>query len=394
MTSGSDREPNRHHLVAEINLGALAHNLKTLRSRMEADCQMCVAIKADAYGHGAELVLPVLESEGVEMVGVATVEEAQETRSLGWGRSILLMGSELHGYREEQKREAAAWLARNQVSTTVSTLEDLETLSEAAQASNETIRVHIMLDTGMTREGSYEEEAHSLVAQSRENDSVLLEGLYTHFATADEEDKSFTHEQFERFARFLDEVKAAGTAIPLIHAANSPAMIDVPRVHLNMVRPGVSVFGCHASHAMQERPALLPVMRLTSFLSLVKEIPAGSRVGYGATHHAKEATTIGVVPVGYADGYDRRLSNQAVMRVGEHIVPVIGRINMDQTVLDLGAMIRAGEQPRPGQEVVVIDDRPASPNNIETLAKTLQTVPHEIMTSVHGRVRRVPVNTR
>ena len=392
MIPKAKTEPVRHHLVAEIDLTAIARNIQTLRSRMEPGCQMCVAIKADAYGHGADLVLPVLAREGVEMVGVATIGEASGARESGWQGSILLMGSELNGYVGPRQRDRAEWLVTNEISSTVSSLGDVEALDLAAQAVGKPAIVHFMLDTGMTREGVYEEAVREMIERARSSDSIRIEGLYTHFATADEADKSFAHEQFERFGRFVEELESQGVEIPLLHAANSPAMIDVPHVHLNMVRPGVSVYGCHASHEMKERPDLTQVLRLTSVLVLVKRVPAGSLVGYGSTHRAEETTTIGVVPVGYADGYDRRLSNRATMRIGEHILPVIGRVSMDQTVLDLGPMLRAGMEPTPGQKVVVIDDRYDAPNNIEALARILDTVPHEVMTGLKGRVHRVAVS--
>ena len=394
MPQRPERGSVLHHLVAEINLDAIAQNVQTLRSRMEPGCQMCVAIKGDAYGHGSEWVLPVLAQEGVEMVGVATIAEAREARRLGWKRAILLMGSELNGYMGPKKKEYSEWLVANHVSSTVSSLEDIGTLGTAAKKIGKNAMVHVMLDTGMTREGTYEEEARKMIDSAHRNNWVQVEGLYTHFATADGADKSFAHEQFDRFDRFAKEIERQGVNIPLFHAANSPAMIDVPHVHLNMVRPGVSVYGCHASHEMQERPDLRQALRLKTVLSLIKKIPAGSLVGYGSTQRAEESTTIGVVPVGYADGYDRRLSNCAVMRIGEQIVPVIGRVNMDQTVLDLGPMIAKGINPTLGEEVVVIDDRPGAPNSIEAISRLLDTVPHEVMTALHGRVHRVSVTQK
>ena len=172
MTPKAKTESVRHHLVAEIDLTAIARNVQTLRSRMEPGCQMCVAIKADAYGHGADLVLPVLAREGVEMVGVATIGEASEAREWGWQGSILLMGSELNGYVGPRQRDRAEWLVANEISSTVSSLGDVDALDLAAQAVGKPAIVHFMLDTGMTREGVYEEAVREMIERARSSDSI------------------------------------------------------------------------------------------------------------------------------------------------------------------------------------------------------------------------------
>ena len=381
-------------LVAEINLAAIAHNCRVLRGLTPGGCKLCVAVKADAYGHGLGLVLPAFEEADVEMLAVAAIAEAEHLRELGWRRGILLLGSELGVYRATQKALRAEWLVAAKVSTTVSRQGDLAALDAAGEKQGRAAAVHFMLDSGMTREGAYADEILSLFEAAGRFGFIEVEGLYTHMASADEADKAFTLEQLRAFQQLVDSLKSRGFALPLLHAANSPAVIDTPQLHFDMIRPGVAVYGCHPSPEMVERSDLRQALRLCSHLSQVKRVSAGSAVGYGCTYRAAEDLDIGIVPVGYADGYDRRLSNRAVMSIGGCIVPVIGRVSMDQVTLDLRPLAASGQTAAPGDEVIVIDDAAAAPNNIEALAQLLDTVPHEVMTGIGGRVQRVAVRRK
>ena len=378
-------------LIAEIDLAAIVHNCRVLRALVPTQCRLCVAAKADAYGHGLANVLPAFEEAGVEMLAVAAIAEAERARQLGWGGDVLLLGSELSIYRGADKARQAAKLVAQRVSTTVSTLDDLAALDAAGQRAGLTASVQIMLDTGMTREGIYANEAHGLLEAAGKCASVSVDGLYTHMAAADEADKSFTLKQLGAFQDVVAALRSRGTRVPPLHAANSPAAIDVPELHFDMIRLGVSVYGCQASPAMQTRPDLRQVLRLRSFVTQVKRVASGAVVGYGCTFKAPEAMDVGIVPIGYADGYDRRLSNRGSMSLAGVQLPVIGRVSMDQVTLDLRPLARAGRSAAVGDEVIVIDDDPVSANNIESLAQLLDTVPHEVMTGLGGRIRRVPV---
>jgi alanine racemase len=351
---------------------------------------MCVAVKANAYGHGVEVVLPALRRARVEMLGVATIAEARQLRDLEWSGPILLFGSELSACAGKQKSEQARWLVEKDIRVTLTSRQDLDELATAARAKGRTAGVHFKLDSGMSRMGVSEDLLVELLDVARADCFLNVEGLYTHFATADD-DMVFAGQQLQRFRAFVDRLRAAGVTVPMLHAANSAAIINLPDSHLDMIRPGISVYGYHTSPAMTNRPDLRPAMRVVSYLTLVKRIPAGSCVGYGCTFRAAKDMLVGLVPIGYADGYNRRLSNAGKMIVADRVVPVVGRVSMDQTVIDLTALDKNGIAVSPGTEVIVIDNDRDSPNSVEALAVQLGTIPYEITTLLGPRVTRVAV---
>jgi alanine racemase len=375
-------------LRAEIDLEAIEHNIRVLRSFAPPGCKLCPAVKANAYGHGIRLVLPALRRAGVDMLGVATIREAQELRELAYTGPILLFGTELNAWPERERRGAAQWLVEHDVRVTVTSAAELENLTDAARIIGRPARLHFKLDSGMSRMGLYEEPLLERIRTAVRTDGLEVEGLYTHFATADD-NKVFAKEQLDRFTAFAGRVRAEGIAVPLVHAANSAATIDVPGSHLDMIRPGISVYGYHTGPDMVNRPALRPALRLVTRLMLVKDLPAASRVGYGATVRTEQASRVGLVPIGYADGYNRHLSNRGQMTVAGRRVPVIGRVSMDQTVVDLTALPRGGVAVSAGDPVIVMDNDPDAPNSVESLAQMLGTIPYEITTLIGNRVERV-----
>lgn len=379
----------QHFLFAEIESAAIEHNCRVLRSFAPPGCQMCAAVKANAYGHGIDVVLPALERAGVDMLGVATIREAMELRALGWSLPILLFGAELNNYAGSQKQEPARWLVDNGIRVTATSREDIDELAAAARHVGKPAVLHLKLDSGMSRMGVHEQQLIDLIEAVRANGTLEVEGLYTHFATADD-DKVFARQQLRRFLTFVDRVRVGGLRIPVIHAANSAATIDLPESHLDMIRPGISVYGYHTSPSMTHKPDLRPAMRVITSLRLIKPIPAGSYVGYGCTFQAPRDLLVGLVPIGYADGYSRRLSNTGRMIVAGRAVPVIGRVSMDQTVVDLTAVKDEGLTVSVGQEVIVIDNDRNSPNSVESLACELGTIPYEIVTLLGRRIIRVP----
>lgn len=377
------------NLLARIDAGAIAHNCRLLRGLVPAGCRMCVAVKSNAYGHGVETVLPGLRAADVEMLCVATIDEARELVDLEWQGGILLLGSELSVYEGAVQGEIARWLVENKVRVTAASASDIRALAAAAKAVDQPAQIHLMLDSGMCRMGLARQELLPLVDLVLGEQGLELEGLYTHLATADGEDKSFARLQMERFASLVSELGERGVTVPVLHCANSGATIDLPESHFNMVRPGISVYGYHPGDWMHNRPDLRPAMQVLSFLTLVKRIPEGSLVGYGSTYRAERDMTIGVVPIGYGDGYDRRLSNTGAMDIEGCAVPVIGRVSMDLTLVDLSPLVAAGMAPAPGQQVTVISDVRERANSVESIARLLGTIPYEVVTRLGGRVKRV-----
>lgn len=380
------------YLLAQIDPAAIIYNCGIIRGLIPAGCRLCPAVKCNAYGHGIEIVLPALRSADAEMLCISAIREAQQVLELKWNHPILLLGSEFSIYSGKQKRELARWIVKNQIRITVTNKNDIEALSAAAESLKTPAVIHVMLDTGMSRMGLGEEKLLELINGLKDNKNIVIEGLYTHLATADEADKTFADYQLQRFKKFIERLSDAELRIPIIHAANSSATIDLLDSSFDMVRPGISIYGCHSSIQMRNKPDLKLAMKVISFLTLVKSIPAGSYIGYGCTYKASKDMLIGLVPIGYGDGYDRRLSNVGKMTVAGQLVPVVGRVSMDLTVVDLSELEHKGIKVSAGQEVIVIDNVRTAPNSIESIALTLGTIPNEIMTRLGPRIQRVQLS--
>jgi len=364
------------HLTAEISASAVRANLTLLRGLVAPGAKLCAVVKSDFYGLGADALLGAV-AQLADCLAVATAEEAVELRSKGYGGPVLLLlpaGADANTLDE---------LLARQVTVTVVAPEELSPLVRAAQRRRARAEVHVKIDTGMHRGGADPAGVAELVGQVRSQAGLRLAGLYTHLANADERDLSFAREQL---ARFRQAVASCGARDGLVlHAANSAAAIQMPEAHLDMIRPGIAVYGYQPGDWMQQLLPLKPALRLWSRLVQVKHVPAGASCGYGLTHTFSRDSRIGRVPVGYADGYFRCLSNKASMRIGGCDVPVVGRVSMDQTILDLTAAPRANI----GDVVEIISDDPAAPHSVERLARLAGTIPHELITRLGRRVRRV-----
>jgi len=376
--------------IAEISTAALRSNIQAIRQRT-GNVPLCPAVKADAYGHGLDIVLGVLRDEHVERIAVANLNEALAARSLGWHRPILCLGAPLAHASDFAQRCRLAVAADIQV--TISSIAEARALVAEAARQHRSARVHIKIDSGMGRMGLLCDEAAETIAQIAGCSGLVIEGVYTHFATADENDGGFAREQLDRFLALRGQLRERGIAVGAFHAANSAACFRLPEAvrNLDFVRPGICLYGYWDGPA-GERPAdLTPIMRVTSRIAAVRRLPAGHSVGYGRTFRTQRPSIIGVVPVGYADGYRRLLSNEAKMTLpavrGEpaRIVPVVGRISMDQTTVDL---TDAGDV-RVGDPVVIIDNDPAVPNSVESIARKLGTITYEVTCLIGRRVRRL-----
>lgn len=388
------------HLTAEVSAAALGHNLALLRQQLAPGVKLCVAAKADAYGHGLHLLLDVL-AEHADALGVATPEEAVGLRDLGFRKPILMFFSACACGQGAELREALAQLVASDVWLTLTAPDEVPPVAEAARRAGKPALVHVKVDTGMGRSGVPADQAPALIRATRDEPHVRLVGLYTHFATADAADKSYTLEQLARFRRVIAECRmpdadsqgaerAARNASPLLlHAANSAALIDLPQTHLDMVRPGIAVYGYQPSDEVHTKLALQPILRLTGRLMQVRSMPAGSSCGYGLRHTFARPSRIGLVPVGYADGYLRCLTNKSVMRVRGRLVPTCGTISMDQTIVDVTDVPAAAV----GDEVEIISPDPCDPHSVEGLARLAGTIPYEITCRIGGRVRRRLVNS-
>ena len=372
------------HLTAEISVSAVRHNLRLLRGCVGADVRICPAVKADCYGHGLALLWSVIAEES-DAMAVAGAAEAIELRELGYAGELLMFFTPCSLPAGEASGGTLKELMRRNVTLTVVSSTDVEAAVRAAGELGIEAPVHIKIDTGMGRSGVGHNAAVELITRVRSERSLRLTGLYTHFATADEADKSRALTQLDNFRGAVDTCR--GDEDLTIHAANSAAAIDLPASHFDMIRPGIAVYGYQPSDEMHNVLPLRPCLRLTSLLMQIKDLPPGSSVGYGLTHTFDRAARVGLVPAGYADGYPRGLSGKVSMRIGEVDVPVCGRVSMDQVIVDLTEVPSA----RIGDEVEVISPDPSAPHSVENLARLAGTIPYEITCGLGRRVRRTAV---
>ena len=346
-------------------------------------------VKANAYGHGSVAVARAALQSGADFLGVARLDEALALRAAGLAAPTLVLGY--------TPPERAAELLANDLTQTVFSPEAARLLSATAVQKGRTLRVHLKVDTGMGRIGlpagpqASPQAAVAAVLEIARLPGLELEGVFTHFASADSADKSFTHQQLERFMDLLDLLRQNGLEIPIRHAANSAAIIELPETHLDMVRAGIALYGLYPSDEIaKNRIRLIPAMTLKARVVQVKSVPAGFSVSYGMTFRTERPTTIATIPVGYADGYSRALSSRGRMLIREKAVPIAGRVCMDMTMVD------AGEIPEVtvGDEVVIFGRQGAARLGAEEVAEILGTISYEVVSALTARVPRVYVGSR
>jgi alanine racemase len=359
---------------AEVRLDDLAWNLKSIRASLARPGVGILAIvKADAYGHGMKAVAGELWRQGVRFFGVANIDEAAELRGFFPAASILVLGS----FHKSQVAE----YVRRRVIPTISSLEDARYFSRALKKGAR-FPVHLKVDTGMGRLGVWHEDAAALFSALAKNDRLAVEGLYTHFSSADS-DRRFTEKQFALFERMIAADAAAGLNPRYFHAANSMGLMRFKRSHLNLVRPGIILYGINPSgERLSWKPR--PALSLKARISFVKDVAKGRSISYGATHVTRRPTRVATLPVGYSHGYRVAFSNKAFVLVRGRRCPVIGRVTMDQTLIDVGAVARVARW----EEVTLIGRDGRSAVSAEELATLAGTIPYEILCSVHSRIPR------
>ncbi|MEA1900871.1 MAG: alanine racemase [Thermodesulfobacteriota bacterium] len=366
---------------AEVDLKAIAHNIRELRRITNPKARFMAIVKANAYGHGIIEVARQSLENGAEALGVANIEEGIQLRKAGINAPVLIFGyaSPVHAKK----------LIEFDLTQTVYSYEISRALSEAVAAYGKKIKVHIKVDTGMGRLGLLREITDSSVSEV-ESISRLpmleLEGIYTHFATADKSDRSYAGKQFEIFMDFLNLLRIAGLEIPITHAANSAAIINMPETHLDMVRAGISIYGLYTSEEMDRSIIKLkPAMELKTRIIHLKKVPAGFKVSYGTTYETEKPTTIATVSIGYADGLNRLLSSKGRMLVCGHSAPIVGRICMDLTMLDVGNIPEIAI----GEEVVVFGRQGNALISVDEIASTINTINYEVVSTIMERVPRI-----
>ena len=376
---------------AEIDLDAVAHNVRAVRRVTSPRAKLIGVVKANAYGHGAAQVSRCLLENGTDMLAVSQLDEALELRLSGISVPILILS--------DAEPERAPELVRFDISQEVYRTDIAESVSRAAAELGRTARIHIKLDTGMGRVGFRAEDPDTVpeILKIAALPNVCVEGLFTHFAVSDEaEGDDYTRAQLGSFMRVADELERAGLYIPLKHAANSAAILRFPETHLDAVRPGIFLYGLYPSGEVRaeadsgayEGFSLKPAMSFKAKITAVKKVPAGAYLSYGCTYRAEEERMIATVPVGYADGYARSLGNRAEILIHGKRVPVRGRVCMDQCLADVTELFRRGVEVRPGDEAVLFGRQGNEYIAPEELAALENTINYEIVCGLSKRIPR------
>ncbi len=377
-----NEEPASRPARAEIRLGALRRNFARARDLAGPGVMLMAVVKAEAYGHGMLRVASELLAEGADYLGVALIEEAVVLREAGISAPILVFGS--------PPDDRMPLYARLGVDLAVTSSAKARAAYAAAAAEGRSIRAHLKIDTGMGRIGARWDELESLaeelsgLAPRSGRPGVELFGAFSHLATADS-DLDFAREQATRFRSALGALARRGLEPPIAHLENSAALVGMPESRFGMVRPGILVYGYEPSP--WKKVGVEPVMRLVARLSFIKAVRAGEGISYGLTWRAPADTIVATFPLGYGDGYCRALSNRARVRVGGADRPVVGRICMDQTMVDLGPGSKAGE----GDEAILFGAKDGEGMPGEKLCEILDTIPYELTCMVAPRVPRVYV---
>jgi alanine racemase len=363
---------------AEIDLSAIAENVRTIRKMVGRGVRIMPAVKADGYGHGSVKVSRIALDAGADVLGVASVEEALELRNGGIQAPILILGC--------STPDCGAEIVEHDISATICDLSSACDLSAEAQKQGKKARVHVKVDTGMGHIGVPAEKTVEMVSAMNGLPMLDIEGIFTHFPSSDEPDRTFTEGQIKQFKGILSDLDTTGTTPPFAHAANSAAVLDYPSAYFDMVRPGLAIYGWRPSADVSRSVDLKPALTFRTRVIFLKELPQGKTISYGRTFTTSRVTKVATVPVGYADGYDRGLSNRGEVAVNGHRAPVIGRVCMDQTLIDVTDIPGVAV----GDDVVLLGGG-YDYLSVERVAEMLGTVPHDIITSIGKRVPRVYV---
>lgn len=368
---------------AEIDLDALEHNYRTLRAGMQSGCRFLGVVKADAYGHGAVPVSRRLRELGAEFLAVSNLEEAVQLRQAGQNLPILILG-----YTPPQY---AQYMAEQGIRQEVNSLEYGQALAHEIEGTGQCLKIHLKIDTGMSRLGFFAydrpETIEELTTLCR-TDGLEAEGLFAHFAVADSYDpdcQDFTALQFSRFRKILDELTARGLRPEICHCCNSAATILHPEYHLDMVRPGIATYGMDPDPAIHGAADLRPLMSLRTTIAQIKPFPADTSVSYGRTYYTDGPRTIAVLPIGYADGYPRLLSNARSFLLHGKAIPQVGRVCMDMCMADITEVPEA----RVEDTVTIFGCDGKASISVDDMAVQMGTISYELLCAVSKRVPRL-----
>jgi alanine racemase len=373
---------NRHEerirpVWAEINLDAIRHNVGEVRRLIGPEAAIMAVVKAEAYGHGGFEVARAALEAGANWLGVALLEEGIALRRAGITAPLLVLTPLTAG-------QATAVVAHT-LSVAICDMAAVRALSTAVSQVDRKIAVHVKVDTGMGRVGLPPSETAAFLEKLTAMPGIEVEGLFSHLATADEPDKTYAREQIARFERLVQELIATELLPRYVHIANSAAVIDLPEAHYNLVRPGIMLYGLPPSAEVGlERVQLKPALTLKTRVIFVKRVPAGTGISYGQKYHTTQAATIATIPIGYADGWSRRLSGRVSALIHGKRYPLVGTICMDQCMIDLG-----DDPVAIGDEVVLLGAQGSELITADEIAAVLGTINYEATCMISDRVPRI-----
>ncbi len=352
----------------EINLDAIAQNVKNIKQLIGEKIELMAVVKGNAYGHGILDVSSVVLNNGATRLAVARLEEGIFLRKAGITVPILILGLTL--------KQQAELLVSYNITPAVCEYEMIEKLSESAIKENKVVKVHLKVDTGMGRIGIFSHDILRFIKRIRALRNVEIEGIFTHFSVADEKDKTYTEKQFRKFMGVLTTLEKEGIRIPIKHLGNSATLLDLPHMWLDLVRPGISIYGLYPSTEVQKTIKLIPAHSFKTRIIFLKELSMGESIGYGRTYTTNQRRTkVASLPLGYADGYNRLLSNQGEVLVRGSRFHIIGRICMDQTMIDVTNL----PQVEIGDEVVLWGRQGQEEITVEEIAEKIGTINYEIV---------------
>jgi len=373
------KEKKYHRVQANVDLDAICQNVLKIKSKINSDTKLMVIIKADGYGHGAAPVARALGEIGVDAYGVAIIEEAIELRNAEVTKPILILG-----YTPKEQYDL---VVTYDVMQSVFQYEMAEAIDLEAKKQGKIAKIHIKIDTGMSRIG-FADTKESILDIKRISmlKNIKIEGLFSHLACADEVSKDSAHSQLKRFLHFVTLLENENIIIPTKHISNSAAAIDLPEANLDMIRCGIATYGLYPSEWVNKNEIkLIPAMELKTHVTYVKEVEAGVGVSYGSTYVTERTTKIATIPVGYADGYSRLLSNRGRVIIHGKYAPIIGRVCMDQFMVDVSNI----EDVKQGDIVTLLGKDGDSYISVEELAELSNSFNYELVCNVGKRIPRV-----
>ncbi|MBM4347604.1 MAG: alanine racemase [Deltaproteobacteria bacterium] len=365
--------------VAEIDLRALAFNYQQIKKQIPTGVSILAVVKADAYGHGAGPVSLKLEKIGADYLGVAIPEEGMALRKGGVKTPILILGGMF--------QEDAEAILRYGLTPVVFDIDSLRRLSKAAKNKRKKARVHLKVDTGMGRLGVPFHLFSAFLKETQKFSNIEIEGLLSHFSMTDEEE-SYTSSQWEKFQQAVNLAKEMGVSSRYIHMANSATSTVFPEYSGNLIRPGIMLYGSYPSSTFEKRIKLKPVLTLKTRIHFLKSVPAGSRISYGGTFVTRRESLIATLPIGYADGYSTRLSNQGEVLIRGKRSPVVGKVCMDLIMADVTNVPGVSK----GDEVILIGRQGREQITADEVARIFGSIPYEVLCLIGKRVPRMYVN--